>query len=514
MLNTMPSQNSSLLIKNTAILSLRMLVTIVLSFYTSRLILQALGVEDFGVYNVVCGVSSLITVISNSLTEGVNRFVTVEVSRRDESRINKVFALSNSALLIVSILFLLLSETLGLYLFYRLHIPEASLPAAFWVYQFSVLGMIVSFNGIPYVALITAYEKFGFYGMMSVAESVLRLVVTALLFLLPNEKRMIAYGVGLLFVLLIDRVVYVFYVYRLAPFIRYRFSTERSELSILGRFTGYKLLWEFACACGTQGVNIVLNLFFGPLLNAARGIAYQVQNLVYRLLLNFQTPLRPQILKSYSEGDSVYCQRLVSLGTKVSFFVMALMIIPVAIESRQLLTWWLGEYPAYTEVIVSLLCIECLLSASFLPLDFALDAQGEIRKYKIVQSLVYFSILPLTYICFLCGADYYTPFCIANAAQLIILAIRVTMICPKVRIGRTQMMAIALRLLVSFVSCLGLGFCLAQFISQPVLSFVTVCIFSTLYITAALYFYCLNAEEKGILHRQIQKGMQRFTHHA
>lgn len=501
----MSVQKSTRLVRNTAILSLRMLFTILLSFYTSRLVLQALGVENFGIYNVVCGVSSLITVISNSLTEGVNRFITVEVSSHNEVRINKVFALSNTALFIVSVLFLLLSETLGLYLFYQLSIPDTSVTAAFWVYQLSVLGMMVSFNGIPYVALITAYEKFGFYGTISVVESILRLGITVFLFLLPDSQRLFAYGFGLLLVLLVVRIVYVVYVFQLAPFIRYRFSTNKSELSILGSFTGYKLLWEFASACGTQGVNIILNLFYGPLLNAARGIAYQVQNVIYRLLLNFQTPLRPQIIKSYSEGDIKYFQRLVSLGTKFSFFVMTLLIIPVAIESKSLLTLWLGDYPACSEVIVALLCCECLLYAAFMPLEFALDAQGEIRGYKICQSFVYFLVLPLSYISLACGAEYYAPFLLAIFAQIIIVVLRIFWICPKVGIRRLQMMSTFIRLLITFGLCLFISSLATCHISHPWMSLSIVFLANTILVTTIMYWGCLHSDEQIIVRNQIGK---------
>lgn len=389
---------SNVIAKNTVLLFVRSIVVLLLTLYTSRIILQTLGVVDFGIYNVVGGVATLFVFISSTLTNAIQRFMSFELGRKDIESLNRVFACSRVLQLIIAAIILIFGETIGLWLLYnKVVIPEDRFVAAFWAYQFSLGLCIVQVTRIPYDAMIVAHERFSAFAYFSIANVCTRLIVALTLPMIPFD-RLITYA---LFIFLIGYTLnlgYRIYTKHHFEYITYTWKVDKGIFREMFVFSGWTFLGNIAWMGYTQGLDIVLNMFAGPIGNAATAIAKQVQSAVATLSSNIQTATNPQIIKSYSENDLTSMHRLILASTKYSFFFVWLIVLPLGLEMRSVLELWLGKVPQYAVDFTRLILIISLLNTMSRPLMTSIHATGNIKKLQIVESLILICIVPLAYI--------------------------------------------------------------------------------------------------------------------
>lgn len=392
------SENNKRIAKNTVFLYIRMLLIMAVTLYTSRVVLEVLGIEDFGIYNVVGGIVVLFTFINNAMVTSTQRFLNYELGRKELVASGRVFSASITIHLCIALLTFVLAETVGFwFLLHYIKYPEGREWAVVVTYQFSILATCVSIIRTPYNAAIIAHERMSFYAYISVAESILRLLIVYLLALTALE-RLIYYSFLMFLVILVITFFYYAYCRYFFFICRYTFFWEKDIYIRLMGFSGWSLFGGIANVGASQGLNILLNFFFGVTVNAAMGIANQVYTAVYSFVGNFQTAFNPQIVKSYAVGDLTYFINLIFRASKYSYFLLFTISLPIYICCEEVLMLWLKEVPEYTVSFCRLMILFSLLDAIQGPLWVSVQATGKIRDYQLLMSLMILASLPLSYV--------------------------------------------------------------------------------------------------------------------
>ena len=378
-------------------LYIRMILIMLVSLYTSRVILKALGVENFGLYNVVGGVVVLFTFINNAMVNSTQRFLNFEIGRNNHEEAQKVFSASLNIHFLIAGIFFLLAETVGLWFLNKyIQIPDGRETAANWVYQFSVMVSMLNIIRSPYNAAIIAHEHMSFYAYVSIIEVILKLAIVYMVYLFAD--RLIAYAFLMMLVTLIVLGAYYVFCQKKYQICKYRFEYDRKRYLALAGFSGWSLFGSLANIGASQGINIILNMFFGVAVNAAMGIANQVNAAVYQFVSNFQTAFNPQIIKSYAEGDRTYFISLIMNTSRYSFLLLFLLALPIYICCPEILSIWLGTVPDYAVEFCRLMLLFLLIDAVQGPLWVSAQATGKIRNYQILMSALILLNLPITYV--------------------------------------------------------------------------------------------------------------------
>lgn len=392
------SANNKRIAKNTLLLYVRMLFMMAVSLYTSRVILHTLGVEDFGIYNVVGGVVAMFSVISGSLSAAISRFITYELGKGDKEKLMKIFSSSVTIQIGLGLIILVLAEAIGIwFLNTKMTIPTNRMYAANWVFQLSILTFIINLISVPYNAAIIAHERMSAFAYISILEVVAKLVIVYLLLVSPIDK-LIFYAILMAAVALIIRFVYGYYCKRHFEECTYHFVFDKELLKKMFSFAGWNFIGAASAVLRDQGGNIVINLFCGPAVNAARGIAYQVNNAISGFVSNFMMALNPQITKSYASGDRDYMMTLIFQGARYSYYILLLLSLPVIINAHYILSLWLKIVPEHTTLFVQLVLIFAMSESISNPLITAMLATGNIRNYQIVVGGLQMINLPISYI--------------------------------------------------------------------------------------------------------------------
>ena len=400
---TNTSENNKRIAKNTLLLYFRTLLIMAITLYTSRVILNALGVEDYGIYNVVGGVVAMFSLISGSLSNAISRFITFELGRGDIKKLNTIFSTSVNIQIGISVIVLLLGVLIGgWFLNAKMNIPLDRMIAANWVLYCSLLMFCINLISLPYNACIIAHERMAAFAYVSILDATLRLLVCYLITVSPFDK-LISYAVLLVIVALIVRMVYGIYCNRHFEECHYRFVYDRSLLKQMGSFAGWQFLTNCCWMFNTQGVNILINLFFGVTLNAARGVATQVDSAIQQFVNNFMTAVNPQITKDYASGQIKEMFMLVCRGAKFSYFLLLLFAVPVIFEADYILKLWLKNVPEYAVVFLRLTIIGSMVNMLGGTGLTACMATGKIKHYSIWISSVGVLVFPLTWVAFKCG---------------------------------------------------------------------------------------------------------------
>lgn len=371
-----------------------------ISLYTSRVVLAALGVEDYGIYNVVGGIVSLFAFINGAMALTTTRYIAYELGQEGKGRMRQIFSSSVMIHLLIAFIVFCLAESIGLYLLEKhFTIPPERMNAARWVYQFSVMNCIIMILSTPYNGAIIAYEKMQAFAYISLLETVLRLFV-AYAVTYSFFDNLIVYAFLLSVTQLLVRICYTLYCRMRIPDIRFcRDYDKRIFKQMLG-FSGWTLFNNASIiACG-QGVNILLNMFFNPMVNAARGIAVQVEMAVSSFSKNFQTAVNPQITKSYASGDIIKCHSLIMTSSKFAYFLMLLLTLPLILETDYILNLWLTVVPEYTVQFIRIILLISLLNTLSEPLNAGVSATGKIKYFQSISGLLLISILPVSYFLF------------------------------------------------------------------------------------------------------------------
>lgn len=384
--------------KNSLFLFGRMFVTLAVGLFTSRVILSALGVSDFGIFNVVGGIVTMFVFINTAMINSTQRFLTFELGREDFERLSQVFSTSINIHAVIAILIVILSETVGLWFFYnKMVIPADRVNAALWAYQFCIFSTVVSIMSAPYNALIIAHEKMSAFAYMSLLDVTLKLVVAYLLMAYAGD-RLILYGLLLMSVNILERVIYGIYCKRRFAESKYRFMYNKPLTIEMTKFATWNLLGNFSYVCYTQGLNLLLNVFFNPTVNAARGLAVQIQSAITNFSYNVENAIKPQITKTYAQRDMERMHSLISASARITYYTLLLISLPILLETNQILNIWLKEVPEYTINFVRLTILVLWVEALSSPLLTATQATGNIKKYQFYVSLLCFSILPFSYL--------------------------------------------------------------------------------------------------------------------
>lgn len=415
----MSSSNNSRIAKNTLFLYFRMIFIMLVSLYTSRVVLAALGVESFGVYNVVGGVVASLSFLNSSLGTSTQRFLNYEMGLKDNADLGKIFSNAVNAHFIIGIITLLLLETVGLwFVLNKLEIPEPNMQAAFWVYQASIASILISIICTPYNAAIIAHEKMSVFAYFSILECLLKLGVVYLLLIQPFD-RLLVYGILLLCVTVIMQAIYIFYCIRKFDECRYRWNWDKSLLKKMFSFTGWMFFGCITDMLSGQGINMLINMFFGPVFNASRAIAYQVFNAVHSFLTNFMTAVKPQIVKSYAANNKEYAFKLVFSSTKLSFYLLFFLTMPLFLHMNLVLKLWLKEVPEMATLFTRLVLIDLWIRAIYTPMAQINQASGKIRSYQLAISVIFLLIFVVTLVLFEFGMPVYYAFIVSVVMNFI-----------------------------------------------------------------------------------------------
>lgn len=413
---TNTSANNKRIAKNTLLLYFRMLLIMAVTLYTSRVVLATLGVEDFGIYNVIGGVVAMFSVISGSLSSAISRFITYELGRGNKERLKVIFSSSVVIQVCLALLICILAELGGVwFLNNKMNIPMERMDAANWVLQCSIVTFMINLISVPYNAAIIAHERMKAFAYVSILEAILKLAVVFVLYLSSFDK-LATYAVLLVAVAIIIRLIYGYYCKKHFEECKFHFVYDKSVLKDIGGFAGWNFIGSASGILRDQGGNIVINLFCGPAVNAARGIATQVQNAVYGFASNFMTALNPQITKNYAIGNRDYLMFLLYQGSRFSFYLLLLLSLPILLNTHYVLTLWLTTVPEHTVNFVRLVLIFSLSESISQPLITVQNATGRIRNYQIVVGGLQMLNLPISYLLLRLG---YAPEYVLIVAVLI-----------------------------------------------------------------------------------------------
>lgn len=421
------SEKSSRIAKNTALLYLRMFLLMAIGLYTSRVVLKALGVEGFGTWNAVAGIVAMFSVVSNSITSAISRYITFSLGKGDSEKLRRIFSTSLVIQFILCAVILILGETLGLWLLHtRMQIPEGSMTAAGWVLQCSMLIMMVNLVSVPYNADIIAHEHMRAFAYVSIVEAVLKLGAALLLAFSPADK-LISYSVLMVAVAVIVRFLYSVYCRRHFEESRGKIVFEKALVKEMSGFAGWNFLGTTAYLFNTQGVNLLCNVFFGVGVNAARGVAVKVQGTIMQFVNNFTTALNPQITKSYAEGNRDYCNHLVCRGAKYTYLLLLFFALPLFFEAGILLRLWLGEVPEGAVLFTKLTVIAVMADMLGNSLAYLEMATGDIKRYYIIVGGISFLVFAASWVLFALGfppeVSYYAFIAVYTALVGVKLAI-------------------------------------------------------------------------------------------
>ena len=418
------SANNKRIAKNTLFLYFRTILIMLVTLYTSRVVLNTLGVEDFGVYNAVGGVVSMFAVISGALSNAISRYITYGLGKGDKEKLKMIFCTSVNIQIIIALIIFVLCEIVGLwFLNSRMNIPEDRLVAANWVLHCSLLTFVVNLISVPYNACIIAHEHMNAYAYISIFDAILKMSVAYLLIVSPVDK-LIAYSVLLFVTALGVRLLYGFYCGRHFKECKYKPIYDRVLFKEMMGFAGWNFFGNATSVLNIQGVNILINVFFGVVANSARGIASQIDAAVNQLVVTFTTAVNPQITKSYAQGDSQRLNYLVCKGAKFSFFLLLLFAVPLFFEADTILKIWLVNVPEGASLFTRLALIGALVTILGNTGYTACLATGNIKKYSIVITLIGNLNFIFTWIAYNLGASVEMTYYIYILVYIVVLIAR------------------------------------------------------------------------------------------
>lgn len=413
---------------NTMFLYVRMLFSMIVSLFTSRVILDALGVNDYGIYNVVGGFVLMFNVLCSGLSSTTQRFINFDLGRKNYKELKRTFSSCVHIYFFISVIIVLLSEIFGLwFLEHKMTIPDERLYAAKWVFHIALLTSVFNLISIPYNALIIAHEKMKAFAYISIYEVCAKLLIAYVIYIVPYDK-LIFYALLMCLVQFSVRIIYTRYCKQnfKESFLLYKIDYEK--IKELYSFAGWAMFGGLASIGFTQGINVLLNMFFGPTVNAARGIAVQVQQTVNSFVLNFQTAVNPRIIKAYASNDIKYMNNLVFLSSKYSFILIFIISLPLFIETHYILLLWLKNVPEYTVIFFRLIICTTIIDGMSNPFMRSADASGNVKLYQFVVGLLLLLIVPISYIILKLGYPPYSVFIVHLTICVIAFVVRLFII--------------------------------------------------------------------------------------
>lgn len=496
----MEKSDNKRIAKNTIMLYFRMFVTMAVSLYTSRVVLNTLGVSDYGVYNVVGGVITMFTFMNGAMASATQRYLNYGIANDNIEGLKTVFCTAMQIHILIAIAILMLGETVGLwFVINKLVLPPDRMVAAIWVYQFSILTCIVSIISLPYYADIIAHERMSAFAYMSIMDVVFKLLIVFVIQIV-NFDKLIIYAFLILCIQLLNRLIYHIYCKLHFKEINFSFKLDKNLFREMSSFAGWSLWGNIAAVLFTQGINIVLNLFFGPSVNAARGIAVQVQGVITGFVANIQMALNPQITKSYAKNDITRMHSLMFASSKFCFFLLLLIVLPLAIEAEQVLTVWLKIVPEHAVWFLRLIMCIMLIETLANPYIIANQATGKVKVYQAVCGGMLLLIVPVAYLVLKLGGNPESVFFVHFSIALLTQFARIFMMRNLINLSVITYIKKVLIPVVSvaLVSPIVPIFAYSH-LENTFLSFLYVCLISVTCVIVASFSIGITQEERNLL---------------
>lgn len=497
------SANNKRIAKNTLLLYFRMLFMMAVNLYTSRVVLNVLGVEDFGIYNVVGGVVAMFSMLSGSLSAAITRFITYELGTDNQENLKKIFSSSVTIQIALAIIIILLAEVIGIwFLNAKMNIPDTRIMAANWVFQFSILTFAINLVSVPYNASIIAHERMSAFAYISILEAIGKLAIAFLIVISPMDK-LIFYAILMCAVALVARFAYGTYCKKHFEECTYHFIFDKNLLKRMFSFAGWNFIGATSAVLRDQGGNVVINLFCGPAVNAARGIAFQVNTAISGFVTNFMTALNPQITKSYASGDRDYMTTLIYQGARLSFYMLLLLSLPVLVNTHYILGLWLKIVPDHTVLFVQLVLVFAMSESISNPLITAMLATGKIRNYQLVVGGLQMMNLPISYILLRMGMFPEVVIVVAIVISQFCLAARLLMLREMIGLSvRKYLKKVYLNVLAVMVIATILPFLMTNVLTESFLNFILSSLVSLICTGITIYYVgCNKAEQQFVLNK-------------
>lgn len=485
-----------------------MLLTMAVTLYTSRVVLSTLGVEDFGIYHLVGGFITMLGFLHGAMSSATQRFLSFEVGKPGSVDTFKIFSMSMNIHLLIAAIILVVGETAGLwFVTTQLTIPAERMAAAQWVYHLSLLTFLVTVISVPYNAIIIAHERMSAFAWVSIIDVLLKLLIVFMLDWFGSDY-LITYAALTLLVVFLITTIYKLYCARAFSDSRFRLYWDTQLFKVMLSYSGWNMWGNAAAVLGNQGVNVILNIFFGPTVNAARAITFQISGAMNSLVQNLQVAVNPQIIKSYAVGDFDYMHKLVCYGSKYNFFLLLFFALPVIIEVDLVLNTWLTSVPDHTGIFVRLALIAIIIDSISAPLITAAQATGKIKLYQTVVGGILLLNLPLSYMLLHVGFSSSIVFIVSIALSIASLIARLTIL--------KSLISLSIERFTSFVllRTVGVGLSastmalLIKHLLQGNAHELAIIFLSAISTTFCIYFAGLNKEERHQLvnlARRLQK---------
>ena len=499
--------------KNTIYLYMRMLVLLVVGLYTSRVTLAALGISDYGIYNVVGGIVTMFVFINYAMVNSTQRYITYEIGKGNSERLSKVFSSSLNIHALIALIIFVLSETIGLwFLYHKMVIPEERMNAALWIYQFSIFTCMIYILSAPYNALIIAHEKMNAFAFISLLEAGMKLSIALLVSFYSND-RLILFGALLMVAAIINRFIYSLYCRKHFEESKYKIGWDKSLTLEMTKFASWNLMGNLAYVSYTQGLNIILNMFFTPVVNAARGVAVQVQTVIAHFSHNIENAIKPQITKSYAQEDKQRLLTLMFASARLSFFALLVLSMPVFFEIEQLLNLWLVEVPQHTVNFVRLTILILLADSLTGPLLTAVQATGDIKKYQLTVSILCLLILPCAYFSLMFFPIPELVFIVNLIITLITQLVKLVVVCGKIRVSKRDYVKNVYFRAGAVLICSSIVVTpLRWFIDESIMRLLLVCVTCVLAVLASIYLIGISGKERMVVNVKVADYLKKRKH--
>lgn len=500
------TSNNKRIAKNTLILYIRMLFLMVVNLYTSRVILRFLGVEDYGVYNAVAGFIAMFSMVSASMSSAISRFITFVLGQDDKHKLKKVFATSIIIQLFLGAIVITLVEMFGVW-FLNTHmtIPEGREIAANWVLQLSLVTFILNLWSTPYNAVIIAHEKMNAFAYIGIFEGLAGLIIALLIKISPFDS-LIFYAILIMLVAFVTRMVYAIYCKKNFEECTVIWKFDKSIFLEMFGFAGWNFIGTISGLLRNQGINILFNVYNGPIVNAARGLAVQIDNAILKFSQSFYTAVQPQITKSYAVNNIGESHNLVLWSSRLAFYLLLVLSMPVLAESDYVLNLWLGEAPLHTSTFVQIVVLYSLLESFSQPLIHLMLATGKIKKYQIIVGTINLLNFPVAW--FLLHLDY-SP----EIAQTSVILFSITALIARLQILKTMtcfpvkdfVISTVLKCIILFIMSISFSYLIQMNMEYGFNRFLTNLILSELFIGFLVYYFGLTSGERYIIKTYLKK---------
>lgn len=503
------SANNKRIAKNTLVLYVRMLFIMAVTLYTSRVVLKILGVDDFGIYNVVGGVVAMMGLLKGAMSAATTRFITFELGKGNYEQLRKTYCISVVIYIIICIIFVILAETIGLwFLNTQMTIPEGRLTAANWVYQFTILSVAIEMMCQPYNAVIISHEKMSFYAYVSILEVTLRLLIVYFLMILPYDH-LTFYGLLMMITSIIVCMTYHFYCRCNFSECKFKIYRDKGLFLKMLSYSGWNLFGSASSLIKGQGLNILLNIFFTPAVNAARGIAFQINGAISQFSQNFYTAVRPQITKYYAQDDLMNMFKLVLRSSKLSFYLNLMLGVPLIIETPEIIDLWLGQEPDYVVVFSRLIIIISMIDAMAQPLMTTIHSTGHVSLYQSLVGTMNILNLPISFVFLRLGYAPVVVFYVSLIITTISLFVRLAIVkryIPSFPVSSYVIDVFCVCVLVTLISII-VPLISYYYLDNSISSVLIVCIISEISIISTVFIFGLKGDERLFVRQIVKKKL-------